>query len=114
MVPAAILILALVIFTGFAIPVDYMLGWCRWINWLDPVAYGFEALMINEFHGRSYTCNSLVPSPLVPGYENVTLSNQACTAVGSVPGQNFVNGDEVYRSGIQVLREPSSGATSAY
>ncbi|KAH8879760.1 hypothetical protein GQ53DRAFT_738241 [Thozetella sp. PMI_491] len=94
MVPAAILILALVIFTGFAIPVDYMLGWCRWINWLDPVAYGFEALMINEFHGRNYTCNSLIPSSVFPGYENVTLSNQACTAVGSVPGQAYVNGDD--------------------
>lgn len=44
MVPASILILALVIFTGFVIPVDYMLGWCRWINYLDPVAYGFEAV----------------------------------------------------------------------
>lgn len=29
MAPAAIIILAIVIFTGFAIPVDYMLGWCR-------------------------------------------------------------------------------------
>lgn len=44
MVPASILILALVIFTGFVIPVDYMLGWCRWINYLDPVAYGFESV----------------------------------------------------------------------
>lgn len=28
--PAAILILAIVIYTGFAIPVNYMLGWARW------------------------------------------------------------------------------------
>lgn len=48
MVPAAILILALVMFTGFVIPIDYMLGWCRWINYIDPVAYAFESLMINE------------------------------------------------------------------
>ncbi|KAI4786745.1 hypothetical protein E4T44_13802, partial [Aureobasidium sp. EXF-8845] len=54
MAPAAILILAIVIFTGFTIPTRYMLGWSRWINYLDPVAYGFEALMINEFHGRDY------------------------------------------------------------
>lgn len=47
MVPASILILALVIFTGFVIPVDYMLGWCRWINYLDPVAYGFEAVSLS-------------------------------------------------------------------
>lgn len=24
----------------------------RWLNWLTPVSYAFEAMMINEFHGR--------------------------------------------------------------
>lgn len=38
--PAAILILAIVSFTGFAIPTRYMLGWSRWINYIDLVAYG--------------------------------------------------------------------------
>ncbi len=37
MAPAAILILALVIYTGFVIPTRYMLGWSRWINYLDPI-----------------------------------------------------------------------------
>ena len=93
MVPASILILAMVIFTGFVIPVDYMLGWCRWINYLDPVAYGFEALMINEFSGRQFSCDSYVPSPDASGYQGVSSTNRACTAVGSVPGQSFVSGD---------------------
>ena len=48
MAPAAIFILALVIYTGFTIPVGAMHPWFRWINYLDPVAYAFEALMINE------------------------------------------------------------------
>lgn len=98
MVPASLLILAMVIFTGFVIPVDYMLGWCRWINYLDPVAYGFEALMINEFSGRQYECNSFVPSALIPGYQNATGVNRACTAVGSVAGQSFVSGDAYINS----------------
>ncbi|PNP43700.1 hypothetical protein TGAMA5MH_04672 [Trichoderma gamsii] len=98
MVPASLLILAMVIFTGFVIPVDYMLGWCRWINYLDPVAYGFEALMINEFSGRQYECDSFVPSALIPGYQNATGVNRACTAVGSIAGQNFVSGDAYINS----------------
>ena len=61
MAPAAILILGIVIYTGFAIPVPYMLGWSRWINYVDPVAYGFESLMINEFYGRNYTCSEFIP-----------------------------------------------------
>jgi ATP-binding cassette subfamily G (WHITE) protein 2 (PDR) len=46
--PAAVFILALIIYTGFAIPTGNMRPWFRWINYLDPVAYGFEALMVNE------------------------------------------------------------------
>lgn len=48
MAPAAVFILALVIYTGFTIPTSSMHPWFRWINYLDPVGYGFEALMINE------------------------------------------------------------------
>ncbi|KAJ4267167.1 Multidrug resistance protein [Fusarium torreyae] len=93
MVPASLLILALVIFAGFVIPTDYMLGWCRWINYLDPVAYAFESLMVNEFSGRNFTCNSFVPSAAISGYADVDPFNRACDTVGSVPGQDFVNGD---------------------
>ncbi|OAL34840.1 hypothetical protein AYO20_05800 [Fonsecaea nubica] len=91
--PAAILILAIVIYTGFAIPVNYMLGWARWINYLDPVAYGFESLMINEFSGRNFDCAFFVPSG--PGYGD---SNHVCATVGSRPGQSFVNGDDFINS----------------
>jgi ATP-binding cassette subfamily G (WHITE) protein 2 (PDR) len=48
MAPAAMIILALVIYTGFTIPTRDMHPWFRWINFIDPVAYAFEALMINE------------------------------------------------------------------
>lgn len=64
----AILILALVIYTGFVIPTRYMLSWSRWINYVDPVAYGCESLMINEFSGQTYACSVFVPSG--PGYAN--------------------------------------------
>lgn len=93
MVPAALIILDLVIFTGFVIPIDYMLGWCRWLNWIDPLAYSFESLMVNEFHGRNFTCSQFVPSPAIPGYEDVDNVNRVCSAVGSVSGSNTVNGN---------------------
>lgn len=91
--PAAIFILAMVIYTGFVLPTDYMLGWSRWINYLDPVAYGFEALMVNEFHNRNFQCSQYIPSG--PGYEN---SPNICATVGAVPGQSFVSGDRYINS----------------
>lgn len=92
LVPAAILILDLVIFTGFIIPVDYMLSWCRWLNYVDPLAYAFESMLVNEFSGRQFTCTEIVPSPAF-GYTNVDPANRVCSAVGSVAGSSFVDGD---------------------
>ncbi|KAK0709208.1 ABC-2 type transporter-domain-containing protein [Lasiosphaeria miniovina] len=105
MVPAAIIILDLIIFTGFAIPIDYMLGWCRWLNYLDPLAYAFEALMVNEFHNRDFTCTQYVPSPLVPGYEDVGDLNRVCSAIGSVAGSGVVNGDAYLNTGFSYLND---------
>ena len=105
MVPAAGIILALVIFTGFVIPIDYMLGWCRWMNYIDPLAYAFESLMVNEFHGRNFTCSQFVPSLDFPGYENVGSFNRICSTIGSVPGSGVVNGDKYINTGFQYYHE---------
>lgn len=100
MVPAAILILGLIIFTGFVIPIDYMLGWCRWMNYIDPLAYAFEALMVNEFHNREFTCTEYVP-PMIGGYADVGSDNRVCTAIGSITGSNIVFGDDYLQSGFR-------------
>ncbi|KAL5333991.1 ABC-2 type transporter-domain-containing protein [Aspergillus crustosus] len=93
--PSSIILLALVLYTGFAIPVSYMRGWASWIRWLNPVSYGFEAVMVNEFHGREFPCVSFVPSG--PGYENVSLQEKVCSSVGAVPGSEVVQGTEFVR-----------------
>ena len=68
-----------------------MVGWARWINYINPVAYGFEAIMVNEFHNRNFTCSTFVPFGGL--YNAVPAVNKACVAIGSVLGQNTVNGD---------------------
>ncbi|TLD33327.1 hypothetical protein PspLS_00132 [Pyricularia sp. CBS 133598] len=101
MVPAAAIILILIIFTGFVIPIDYMLPWCRWLNYIDILAYSFESLLINEFAGQNYTCTEFVPTPRFPGYANLTGANRVCQAVGSVPGQPFVRGEDYLYSSFR-------------
>ncbi|KAL7951579.1 ABC-2 type transporter domain-containing protein [Trichoderma barbatum] len=98
LVPAALLILSLVIFTGFVLPTRYMLGWCRWIGYIDPLGYAFEALMVNEFHNREFECVDFIPSKLIPEYANVSSENQVCSSVGSVSGRLNVNGDVYVKS----------------
>lgn len=69
-----------------------MLSWCRWLNYVDPLAYAFESMLVNEFSGRQFRCTEIVPSPQL-GYTDVAPANQVCSVVGSVPGSLFVDGD---------------------
>ncbi|KAJ5313463.1 uncharacterized protein N7443_000347 [Penicillium atrosanguineum] len=93
---SAVLLLGLSMYTGFAIPTGYMLGWARWIAYLNPINYGFESLLINEFHNRDFTCMNFVPSG--PLYTDLGPTNHVCSTVGSVPGQRSVNGDSYIHS----------------
>ena len=90
MTPASLVLTAIALYTGFAIPTNKMLDWSRWIGYINPISYVFEALMANEFHDRSYPCTSLVPSGAA--YATVPLANRACTVVGAVPGSSTVSG----------------------
>jgi ATP-binding cassette, subfamily G (WHITE), member 2, SNQ2 len=67
-----------------------MIGALRWITYINPLRYGFAAVILNEFRTLDGHCSTLVPQG--PGYENVSLANQVCTAVGSLPGQATVSG----------------------
>ena len=91
LVPAGFLIIAMVIYTGFALPIRSMLGWSRWINYLDPIAYAFESLMVNEFHHRQFDCETeMLPTGAVAYLDD---NHRACAAIGSDYGTHFVDGD---------------------
>ncbi|GEQ67738.1 hypothetical protein JCM33374_g1403 [Metschnikowia sp. JCM 33374] len=97
MTPASVLLLALSIFTGFVIPPQQILGWCRWMYYLDPIAYVFEGLVANEFHSRNFDCSAFVPSG--SGYSQFDGTiNQICSEKGSEPGLSYVNGDAFIRT----------------
>ena len=90
--PAAIFILALMIYTGFVIPLDNMVPWFRWINYIDPIAYAFESLMINEYDGRYFDCGTFIPAG--PAYTAIGEFNHICATIGSVAGSNVVSGTD--------------------
>jgi hypothetical protein len=72
--------------------------WFVWIYWINPLSYGFESLMANEFKGTIIPCayNNLVPNYL-PQY--LDPSHQACAGVaGARPGATFVTGEDYLAS----------------
>ncbi|CAG8910041.1 unnamed protein product [Penicillium egyptiacum] len=85
---AGVMILVLVVYTGFVLPVPSMHPWFEWIHYLNPIYYAFEILIANEFHGREFPCSSYVPS-----YADLSGNAFSCTAAGSVAGSRTVNGD---------------------
>jgi ATP-binding cassette subfamily G (WHITE) protein 2 (SNQ2) len=74
-----------VVFTtaGFVLASPNQLGWISWLRRASPAAWAFEALMANEFRGRTLRCapEDLVPNG--PGYGD--LKYQICTIAGAVP-----------------------------
>ncbi|OAP63066.1 hypothetical protein AYL99_02293 [Fonsecaea erecta] len=85
---AAVFVLAIVIYTGFTIPRPNMHPWFKWLSWCNPVAYSFEALLVNEFHGRQFPCGNFVPA-----YPNLVGDTFICSVPGAVVGQPTVSGD---------------------
>ncbi|KAF3807378.1 ZEB2-regulated ABC transporter 1 [Colletotrichum gloeosporioides] len=91
MVPVTLVTLGVMMYAGFTVPTSYMQGWSRWMGYINPLSYAFEALMANEFHGRTFKCDNLVPSG--PDYDQLPLSGRTCSVVGAVPGSDAIDGD---------------------
>ncbi|EMD67087.1 hypothetical protein COCSADRAFT_83327 [Bipolaris sorokiniana ND90Pr] len=88
---------ALIMYSGYMIPKTAMHPWFVWIYWINPLAYGFESLMANEFKGQIVRC--VIPNliPAGPGY-NMT-SNNACAGIaGAAVGANSLSGEEYLAS----------------
>ncbi|KAL2825874.1 ATP-binding cassette transporter [Aspergillus pseudoustus] len=85
---AGVLILALIVYTGYVLPVPSMHPWFKWIHYLNPIYYAFEILIANEFHGRDFPCSSYVPA-----YADMNGSSFSCSIQGAIAGETTVSGD---------------------
>ncbi|KAM0083487.1 Multidrug resistance protein [Fusarium odoratissimum] len=88
--PASVILLVIMLYTGYAIKVQNMQNWLAWLRWLNPVHYGFESLMLNEFVGRTFSCAMFIPSGV--SYGSISPRQRICAVAGSQPGQDFVDG----------------------
>jgi ATP-binding cassette subfamily G (WHITE) protein 2 (PDR) len=90
MAGAGVLVLILVIYTGFVIRIPEMPVYFGWIRWINPIFYAFEILLANEFHGVNFPCDQFIP--MGPGY-NLNGNSFICNTQGAVAGQTFISGD---------------------
>ncbi|KAI4853488.1 hypothetical protein E4T44_00808 [Aureobasidium sp. EXF-8845] len=90
---SGLLFTAFVLFAGYQIPFPHMHGWSKWIFWINPLSYAFEALMSNELHAQLIECVGQNLVPHGPGYDR--LDNQACAGIAGAPmgATSFVGDD---------------------
>ncbi|TKA53126.1 hypothetical protein B0A49_10961, partial [Cryomyces minteri] len=82
----------LVIYTGYVIPKTQLLSrtpWFGWLNYVSPVSYAFEAVLTNEFSGRTMQC---APSQLVPQGPGIDPAYQGCALSGAAVNAHSVDG----------------------
>lgn len=92
---------ALIVYTGYLIPPQKMHPWFKWLMWINPVQYGFEALMANEFHHLDIQC---IPPYLVPQGPGAAPQYQSCTVQGSQPGLTTVKGADYIKTAFTYER----------
>ncbi|KAH8589598.1 ATP-binding cassette transporter [Bisporella sp. PMI_857] len=89
---ACIIVILMVLTSGYLVPIQDMSDWVSWFYWINPISYVFSSIMMSEFRGLHLQCNfpNLVPSG--PSYQDIAY--QICTLPGSVSGQSTVDGVE--------------------
>ncbi|KAJ1939109.1 ATP-binding cassette transporter snq2, partial [Linderina macrospora] len=87
---SGIALLYMTLYVGYLIPPTKMHRYMVWAYWANPLAYGFKALLCNEFKDRVMRCADSDLIPHGPGFTNI--ANQVCAIKGSIPGQRYVSG----------------------
>ncbi|KAJ9114521.1 hypothetical protein QFC20_001394 [Naganishia adeliensis] len=88
---SGLLIQAIVVYAGYTLAFPNMRYYFRWLPWINPAYYGFEAIVANQFHHTNLQCAEGSYVPFGPTYTDPAYGS--CTLAGSQPGQQFVDGD---------------------
>ncbi|KAJ3343879.1 hypothetical protein HDU93_005162 [Gonapodya sp. JEL0774] len=92
----AVYLIPCLIYSGFLIPYPQVHPWFVWFVWLNPLAYGYRALMGNEFRGLTFQCEGV---SVVPPYPDVSDAYKTCNVAGATPGSLLIDGsDYVYQA----------------
>ncbi|ETN46727.1 uncharacterized protein HMPREF1541_00916 [Cyphellophora europaea CBS 101466] len=86
----------LIIYVGYVIPKQTLTSdviWFGWIFYVNPVSYAYEAVLTNEFAGRTMECD---PAQLVPQGPGVRPDYQGCALTGATPNSNTVSGTDYF------------------
>ncbi|KAI9304002.1 ABC-2 type transporter-domain-containing protein [Cunninghamella echinulata] len=91
---SSIFLIAALVYCGYQIPYNLMHPWLFWIYWINPLAYGYKALVSNEMTGMKFSCEGAGSVPHGPSYDNISQDYKSCILPGAQPGVDYVLGDD--------------------
>ncbi|KAI7910968.1 ABC transporter CDR4 [Pyricularia oryzae] len=95
--PSAIILLAVLVYSGFTVPQNYLHDWIGWLRWINPIFYIQESLSLNEFVGRHFPCDGFIPNGPTYDDQGSLSTSRVCSVKGAAPGESFIEGAEHLR-----------------
>lgn len=74
---------------------------CLRLYYINPISYAFEAVLSNEFSGRTMDC---APAQLVPQGPGVIAANQGCVITGAGTNAQDVTGAQYLQATYEYTR----------
>ncbi|PRP75001.1 hypothetical protein PROFUN_07394 [Planoprotostelium fungivorum] len=91
-------LIVLVTYCGYFIPYYKMKPWLIWVHWINPLAYAFKGLYLNEMNGLTFDCSTSGYVPAGPEY--LDPAYRVCGIAGSLPGQTTTTGEVYVRTAV--------------
>ncbi|KAF9875080.1 ABC multidrug transporter [Colletotrichum karsti] len=90
------------VYAGYLIPVPSMPVWFRWISWLNPATYTFEAIMATEMGDLNLDCVEPQYIPFGPSYNDSQY--RSCTVRGAASGSSMIDAETYMNAQYSVYR----------
>ncbi|KAK6068393.1 multidrug resistance protein CDR1 [Seiridium cupressi] len=84
--------MVMMVYAGYLIPVPAMHVWLRWISYINPVTYAFNAVMGSEISRLIMQCVEPQYVPYGGSYDD--SGYRSCTLAGSTTGSSTVYGSD--------------------
>ncbi|KAL9944680.1 hypothetical protein ACHAP6_007539 [Verticillium nonalfalfae] len=83
--------MAMMVYGGYLIPVASIHPWFRWIWYINPAAYAFNAVLASEMGTMTLTCIEPQYVPFGGTYNESAF--RSCTVAGSAPAVQLIDGE---------------------
>ncbi|KAG8664946.1 uncharacterized protein FPOAC1_012923 [Fusarium poae] len=97
---SGLITMVMMIYAGYLIPVPKMHPWFRWIAYINPASYAFNAVMASEMGDFTLTCIEPQLVPFGSGYDDDQF--RSCTVIGS--SGNQIDGASYLSAQYQISR----------